>query len=1248
MALTQGFATHCGWLQFSVLVEYLQDCCGKDDPQDGPIITYTCQQLDPFGCSDSQFDTNISSGGAGGTPSSGYPRVLPGIRAYNAISTMRGGLSFTLSAYGRMLPIVFGSDKLDGNVIWASPSKDSFLAAGDELLSYKTLSFALALCEGVINGVIRMWIDGVLVLDNSANVNLDGTIKPNADGFVLGATIDLTDPDSPLQSLDPTQRQTNITVFNGAETQVPEGIIVDVEGPENTPAYRGVAYVLFENWVTADNRIPSIEVEVSANVTNLWPRLYTDMVDTKFNTVERSVLHYDPFFDRVMINGRHTGTGDEGLVIFDGNSLKESTQQVYPDSNQWDNFGTTLAGFAFVTHSTGNQGTLRILNPFTGGVAASLGPGGGITGHSMTTGFGVMQPSSIAFSAFDTKGLLIDVFAGISLTSKSIGLATIGKTGQITMQYVANDLLPAINTVCRPIIIDDAHAVLQPTFSDGFASRGIHIFGISTATNEGTSLKPWRLTIDGGGAKLATPLYAAYPVIPVEQFGGTGFSHQVRQMLVDADGTLVFFVSPAAASGRQTRIVKWSPFTGAVVWSTAVSPLPVSIQSDLGGVWGILTGDKYAWIDTNGQILQVDLKTGIVKTALASLGDQQLPSRIDSHQFYNAYEHSILYFSAIAGQKLVKVFVDRLTRSSALVSGIVENLTARAGLKEADLEVSDLSVLTVQGYTIKDQKEIRACFQELQQAFTFDVFESDGKIKYNARGSTTTTFIPHAHLGGGDNGEWLKAVETNDGARNRKINLTYRDIEREYADNVQSVILDKTGPHVIDSQAPIDVTVPIVLTASEAKRLAEILLYAKQVNKTAFEFTLPARYQHLDPGDIVSIQMPDLSTTVIRLRKTSRGEDASVLCTGSLEDPDIYNDQVTLFGNVGRFIADAFPAPMPRVDAVAIPVGGFQDSDFSAVSQSYRLYLAFLNYRPITDDLQPFKLNLLTPGAPAESYLLDAPIDFPTWGFVVDPPIVTTATFSTDLTSVLRVKLVNKTGATMGPAPLGLTSLISSSMCNLCLVGKQLFQFANAVDEGNDTWRLTVLHRGLFNTNVADNPTGGDKFVLLAGPNAILDGRGIKVVDLPLAGSPRKAFQIFINSTNPFQPTEAQIELMRNLQPWSVAGLDIVFGGGDAVVSWKRRTRYGGEWPDDGSETPPLNETEERYTLWLFKDFANFNPSASTGYMRKVEVTSPTFTYTAAMQTADGFVDATDVLRAMVSQHGSTGQDMGPGVIRSV
>jgi hypothetical protein len=102
-----------------------------------------------------------------------------------------------------------------------------------------SISLAVALCEGEITSVGRVWADGVEV-----------------------SALDL-----------------NMRVYTGSRTQQADPKIEAVEGAGMTPAYRGTAYVVFENLHLADfgNRVPQFTFEVIRGATNALPDLAEDM-----------------------------------------------------------------------------------------------------------------------------------------------------------------------------------------------------------------------------------------------------------------------------------------------------------------------------------------------------------------------------------------------------------------------------------------------------------------------------------------------------------------------------------------------------------------------------------------------------------------------------------------------------------------------------------------------------------------------------------------------------------------------------------------------------------------------------------------------------------------------------------------------------------------------------------------------------------------------------------------------------------
>jgi hypothetical protein len=122
---------------------------------------------------------------------------------------------------------VFGRARVAGQVIWAARFKERRIAGGGGKVPRSTsaaysLSFAVAVCEGPIDGIGRVWADGKAM-------DMAGVV---------------------------------MRVHTGAEDQAPDPLIAAVEN--DAPAYRGTAYVVFEDLALGDygNRPPQLSFEV--------------------------------------------------------------------------------------------------------------------------------------------------------------------------------------------------------------------------------------------------------------------------------------------------------------------------------------------------------------------------------------------------------------------------------------------------------------------------------------------------------------------------------------------------------------------------------------------------------------------------------------------------------------------------------------------------------------------------------------------------------------------------------------------------------------------------------------------------------------------------------------------------------------------------------------------------------------------------------------------------------------------------
>lgn len=150
-----------------------------------------------------------------------------------------GELAVQTSSYGTQIPRIFGIMRVAGTVIWSTDLQERRSESGggkgqpDTIQYSYSASFAIALSGRPIKSVRRIWADGKLL---------------------RGAAGDF-------------KSRTQYRLYPGNEEQAADPLIASVEGIGQTPAFRGIAYAIFEDFELADygNRIPSLSFELVAD-----------------------------------------------------------------------------------------------------------------------------------------------------------------------------------------------------------------------------------------------------------------------------------------------------------------------------------------------------------------------------------------------------------------------------------------------------------------------------------------------------------------------------------------------------------------------------------------------------------------------------------------------------------------------------------------------------------------------------------------------------------------------------------------------------------------------------------------------------------------------------------------------------------------------------------------------------------------------------------------------------------------------
>ena len=141
----------------------------------------------------------------------------------------------TQAGEGAAIAQVYGRMRVGGQVIWASDFAETTTVTGGgggkgapstpQTTEYSySVSLAIALCEGEITSIGRIWADGEEISAHALNM----------------------------------------AVYRGTRDQLPDPTIAAIEGADAVPAYRGTAYVVMENLGLGPfgNRVPQFSFEV--------------------------------------------------------------------------------------------------------------------------------------------------------------------------------------------------------------------------------------------------------------------------------------------------------------------------------------------------------------------------------------------------------------------------------------------------------------------------------------------------------------------------------------------------------------------------------------------------------------------------------------------------------------------------------------------------------------------------------------------------------------------------------------------------------------------------------------------------------------------------------------------------------------------------------------------------------------------------------------------------------------------------
>lgn len=194
-------------------------------------------------------------------------------KSQNSQGPRLSDLALQASTYGGMVPLIRGTIRTAGNVVWGTDKREVATTEdvggkGGGSVSQTTYTYnvdvAIALCEGVKAGVRKIWNNGKLIYDVSAGIDAASVIAS-------------------------TTRSAAFRFYPGNETQLPDPTIEAALGVGNAPAFRGTCYVVLEQLECPNGQMPQLTFELVESAT-FAPEAVNHMLAPQVNITSNAMI----------------------------------------------------------------------------------------------------------------------------------------------------------------------------------------------------------------------------------------------------------------------------------------------------------------------------------------------------------------------------------------------------------------------------------------------------------------------------------------------------------------------------------------------------------------------------------------------------------------------------------------------------------------------------------------------------------------------------------------------------------------------------------------------------------------------------------------------------------------------------------------------------------------------------------------------------------------------------------------------
>lgn len=723
------------------------------------------------------------------------------------------------SAYGVRIPIIYGTIRIATQVFWSTPlnerSHTDGSGKGGGSPSQKTVTYtydtslACLICEGPIEGVTRIWMNNELVYDTT----------PNA---------------TPDQILANDTLAASIRVYTGSTTQAKDPTIVAADGDANTPAYRGVAYIVFDllQLEKFGNHIPNIEVEVADTVETVINYPYTIVNNVNVFSNEGFGSAKGPYrstadYNRKRVWASATPTTNKQRVAYlnmaDNTTGYIDLQIPATVYNKAVVYVEDLDSLIVIPMGGGLNNVIYYeCNPDTGAIKSQSAEwnGAATLGNPVYLYYDKYRKQLLGVGA-DQNGGYLQIYRLGTIPAGTL----VWGPGSTTNQAIITGDLAAAQGLVRyvDLAFDDTWMYWVLSLA---TSNDIKVYQLDPDRAPNVS---GNVFADGWTITLSSATYG----LPKAAVAVNSRSC----LLVQCCG---------APTTIDVKLIELSRASGAV------------LQVVLPPTQNLITAPERA-------------KNLVIDATETTLYANQFPFNVSDLTLivanYDATWAGLNTYNGPCNYNGIFVTLGQHTRwdiypwsrvevntAEISVGDIVKDLSSRIGIINALVNTTDIDPLTLHGYVIAaHEMTARAGIEPLACAYQFDAVESDGILKFVRRNHTPAITIPEDDY----------VIEIgNDGPSDHIVIERKEETELPwtFAVNYMDSFIDYQQGHQYErrltgSQISNVVTVefPIAMTASEAGRIVANLMFSAWEARNSFKVTVPKKYAAYEPTDVVTL-----------------------------------------------------------------------------------------------------------------------------------------------------------------------------------------------------------------------------------------------------------------------------------------------------------------------------------------------------------------------------------------------------------